>query len=52
MTVRRQILWELETASDAEVLRKELELIVELQASDPAIGYNKRPRSKPIPLSK
>lgn len=44
MTVRREILWESETASSAEVLRKERELIITLRANDPAIGYNKSPR--------
>jgi hypothetical protein len=43
MMVRREILWESETASTGEVLRKEQELIVALRANDPAIGYNKRP---------
>jgi hypothetical protein len=47
MTVRREILWESETASDAEVLQKERELIVALRANDPAIGYNKNPRFSP-----
>lgn len=44
MTVRREILWESETASDAEVLRREREMIVALRANDPTIGYNKNPR--------
>lgn len=43
MTVRREILWESDTASDADVLRKERELIVALRANDPAVGYNRRP---------
>ncbi len=41
ITVGREILWESETASASEVLRKEVEFIVELQANDPAIGYNR-----------
>jgi len=45
MSVRREILWESETASSGEVLRKERELIVALRANDPAIGYNKSPKS-------
>jgi hypothetical protein len=44
MRVRREILWESETASNAEVLQKEREQIVALCANDPAIGYNKSPR--------
>ncbi len=46
MMVRREILWESDAASKAEVLSKERELIVALRANDPAIGYNKSP--KPI----
>ena len=34
-TVRKQILWESETASDKEVNLKEVELIKELEANDP-----------------
>ncbi len=44
ITVRREILWESETASDSDVLRKERELIVEHRSNDPAIGYNKSPK--------
>jgi hypothetical protein len=43
-TIRREILWESETASDAEVSRKEVEYIVALQANNPAIGYNQWPK--------
>jgi len=35
ITVRREILWESETASDSDVLRKERELIVEHRSNDP-----------------
>jgi hypothetical protein len=45
-TIRRQILWESETASDAEVSRKEVELILALQANNPSIGYNRWPKFK------
>ena len=44
MTVRREILWESETASDAEVRRKERDSIIALRANDPAIGYNRNPK--------
>ena len=44
MTVRREILWESETASDAEVRRKEWESIIALRANDPAVGYNRNPK--------
>ena len=47
LTLRKEILWESETATDAEVRAKEKELIVETGANDPAIGYNKSPRHRP-----
>src|SRR5271163_514314 len=43
MTIRREILWESETAADAEVRRVEREFILALQANDPAVGYNRNP---------
>ncbi|PYF09568.1 hypothetical protein C8J30_108146 [Rhodobacter viridis] len=43
ITVTREILWESNTASKAEVLALERRLIVELRANDPTIGYNRRP---------
>jgi len=46
-TARKQILWESETASKSEVLRKERELIAELRSNDPAVGYNRSPKFKP-----
>jgi hypothetical protein len=45
-TVRREILWEAETATQAEVTAKEAELIVKLRANDPAVGYNRWPKLK------
>ena len=45
--VRREILWESETASDAEVGQKEIELIRLHRANDPAVGYNRWPKFKP-----
>ncbi len=45
-TVRREIIWESETASKSDVLRKEHEFIKELRSSDPAIGYNRSPKFK------
>jgi hypothetical protein len=44
--VRREILWESETATRSALVRKEYELIKSLQANDPAIGYNRVPRFK------
>jgi hypothetical protein len=43
MTIRREILWESESATDAEVRAKELELIREHGTNDPEIGYNRFP---------
>ena len=43
-TIRREILWESETASDQEVSLKEVEFIRSFRANDPAIGYNRWPR--------
>lgn len=45
-TVRKEILWESETASDREVHEKEIEYIVALRANDPAVGYNRWPKPK------
>jgi hypothetical protein len=42
--VRKQILWESETASDSEVTQMELHYIRTLRANDPAVGYNRRPK--------
>jgi hypothetical protein len=44
MTIRREIIWESEAASDAEVRRKESEYINALGSNNPAIGYNKWPK--------
>jgi len=43
-TIRREILWESESGTDAEVNQKEVEFILALRANDPAIGYNRWPR--------
>lgn len=45
-TITREILWESESASDAEVRQKELEFIRLLRANDPEVGYNQRPKLK------
>ncbi|HEY2147431.1 MAG TPA: hypothetical protein VGH32_05810, partial [Pirellulales bacterium] len=46
-TIRREIIWESETAGDAEVNQKEVELIRRLRANDPAVGYNRWPPFTP-----
>jgi hypothetical protein len=47
-TLRKQILWQSEDATDDEVDAKEIELILALHSNDPAIGYNRtlRPQSR------
>jgi len=40
-TVRKQILWQSEVATDAEVDAKEIEFILTLKSNDPAVGYNR-----------
>lgn len=47
-TIRREILWESETATQAEVTVKEAEFIVALRSNDPAVGYNQWPRFKTV----
>ena len=44
LTLRNEILWESETATDDEVPAMEVQLIRETGANDPAIGYNIWPR--------
>lgn len=46
MTIRKEILWESDTASKAEVSRKEAELIVALGSNNPEVGYNRWPPFK------
>lgn len=43
-TVRKEILWESDIATDAEVNRKEVEYIEVFRSNDPAIGYNQWPK--------
>lgn len=42
-TVRKETLWESETASDEETSAMEVALIRALKANDPALGYNRWP---------
>ena len=46
-TIRKEILWESDTATGSEVRKRENQLIVEHRANDPAHGYNQRPRFRP-----
>jgi hypothetical protein len=45
-TIRREIVWESEAATDTEVNQKEIEFIHALRSNDPAIGYNRWPKLK------
>ena len=42
--IRKQILWESETATDKEVNATEIKFIKSLRSNDPQIGYNRWPR--------
>lgn len=43
-TIRKEIIWESESASDKEINLKEVELIRLNRSNDPKIGYNQRPK--------
>ena len=43
-TIRKEIIWESETASNQEINLKEMEYILLHKANHPTIGYNQRPR--------
>lgn len=42
--IRKEIIWESETATDTEVNRKEVEYIMQYRSNDPKIGYNQWPK--------
>jgi len=45
-TIRREILWQSEDATDKEVNKKEVEFILALKSNDSKIGYNLWPKLK------
>ena len=45
-SIRKEILWESETASEGELSSKEVEQIRKYRSNDPAIGYNRWPKFK------
>lgn len=45
-TIRREILWESETAADKEINLKEVKYIKDYKSNDPDIGYNQWPKFK------
>ena len=42
--IRKEMLWESDTATHSEVSQKEVELIRAYRANDPAIGYKQWPK--------
>lgn len=44
--IRKEIIWQSETASDEEVNQKEIEFIKSFRSNDPTIGYNRWPKFK------
>ena len=44
LTIRKEILWQSETATDRELSTKEIELIRSFKSNDPAVGYNRWPK--------
>lgn len=47
-TIRKEILWDSETATDKEVNLKEVEYIRYHKSNDPCIGYNQWPKFKSV----
>lgn len=45
-TIRKQILWESEIASEEELSRKEIEFIQSYKSNNPLVGYNRWPKFK------
>jgi len=45
-TIRKEIIWESETATTKEVNAKEVELIRQYKSNNPDIGYNQWPKFK------
>lgn len=45
-TIRKEILWESETASNSEVNQKEVDFISIYRSNDPSVGYNQWPKFK------
>ncbi|HZK94883.1 MAG TPA: hypothetical protein VFC67_11795 [Prolixibacteraceae bacterium] len=45
-TIRKEILFEAENATDQEINKKEVDFIKEYQSNNPTIGYNQWPKFK------
>lgn len=46
-SLHKEILWESNNASEAELTAKEIEYIRMYRANDPVIGYNRWPKLRP-----
>jgi hypothetical protein len=46
-TIRKELLWESETATNEEVTKKEFEYIRLYHSNNPSVGYNLRPKYNP-----
>jgi len=47
--VRKELLWESETTTNAELSQQEIEFILAWRSNDPSVGYNQWPRYKTSP---
>lgn len=43
-TIRKEIIWESESATDLQVTHKEIEFIHKFRSNDPDLGYNQWPK--------
>lgn len=51
-TIRKEILWESDSATEAELSAKEVEFIRRFRSNDPRIGYNRWPKFRYVCDSK
>jgi hypothetical protein len=51
-TIRKEILWESETASPSEITMVELGFTRDMRSNDRAVGYNRWPRLAPVRTDK
>lgn len=49
-TITRDILWESESASKAEVDEMERRAIIEFRSNDPTVGYNRWPKFRGVAM--
>ncbi len=49
-SIQKEILWESETATEAELSAKEIEMIRAHRSNDPRIGYNRWPKFVETPM--